>query len=185
MSTFNHLLVRRNYSSQQRRMFRRRHLAEPGETTQIVHALKDNHPSHIRRRQHIAIEARKHIWPQAICQQMIASDSLVRHSDVAGSRRTLKTLCQHIRPAIVPVRRGAMPVGNGISKDYYRRPSLRSLNVDARDLVPVVNMLRLDKVGSADKVSMHVIGSGARSWMSCLSCWRRVQVKCNGQIRQG
>src|SRR5450432_1495310 len=113
------LLIRGEYSLYQGGMFRGRYFAVPGESAEIVHALEDDDPLRTRWSQDIAIEARQRIRPQAIGQQMIAADALVRHSNVAGMRRALQTLPQYVRPAVVSVGCGAVAVGDGIPEGHY------------------------------------------------------------------
>lgn len=66
MGTCNYLGVRGQDSLHQGSMFNWRHLSVSGKPSQVVHAFKDDDPSYIRGRQHIAIEPRQDIRPQAI-----------------------------------------------------------------------------------------------------------------------
>ena len=62
--------------------------AVAGETAKVVHSLKDDEPAHSGLRQHVAIEARERVRPQAVDQQVVSADSLIQDADVA--RRRLK-----------------------------------------------------------------------------------------------
>jgi len=58
-------------------VLRRSDFAIARQATQVVNALKDDEPTHAGRGKHVAVEARKCVWTQAIGEEMISANSLV------------------------------------------------------------------------------------------------------------
>jgi len=131
-----------------------RHFAVDRQPAQIVDALKENEPAHASLRQHIGIEARQNVRPQAVGQQVIAADALVGDANGSRFRRALQTAGQFIRPAVVSVGGGCVAVGDGVTENHDRSSGWRGLHVDPRNLIPVVDLLCVGEAGGADQVSV-------------------------------
>src|SRR6478752_5128252 len=106
---------------------------------------------------------------------MIPADTLIRYADLSCCGRTLQLPRKNVSPAIASIRGCSVTVRDGITK-HHNRPRTRScLDVDLRDLVPVIHRLGVCQYCSTYQVAVDEIGRSSRSRMSCLSRWRRLK----------
>src|SRR5579864_4916425 len=61
MGPYDDLLICGDHLLHSRRVFRRRDLSNPRQTTKIVHPFKHDHPTNARWRQDVAVEARQRV----------------------------------------------------------------------------------------------------------------------------
>src|SRR5579885_2396358 len=75
--------------------------------------------------------SRANAFGQAIRKQMVPANALIENGLVARGGPRLKAFCQHVRPTVVPVGRGAVPVGDRVSQDDNCPCVLRSCHIDS------------------------------------------------------
>ena len=97
-------------------------------------------------------------------------------------RRRLEPLGQHVRPAIVPVRRRAVPIRDRIPQRDHRRA--RPRHIHARQLIPVIHLLRPGQIRRRHLIAMHEIRGGPRPRMPRLLHRRLLQMEADRQIAQ-
>ncbi len=181
MGPQNNLLVRLLDPANQRAVLRRRHLAIARQPTQIIDALKHDQIPDTRLRQHIPIETRQRIRSQAIRQKTVSSNSLIQHGHGSRPRRTLEPLRENICPAIIAIRRRSVSVRNGVAeRDNSGRVRWRN-HIDPRQLVPMVDLLRVRKIDSRDQIAVSQIGGSARAGMPRLLRGRHIQMQRHRQ----
>src|SRR5215472_9811794 len=116
VSTVDDLLVGCNHLLNHRSMCSSRYFMLACQATEIVHAFEYDEPSGTCGGKHIAIEARQCIRAESVDKQVISADALVRYGNVASGRRVLQPAGKYIGPAVVSIRGGAMPIGDGVAQ---------------------------------------------------------------------
>src|SRR5581483_4990375 len=110
------LLVCRKNSPDQNIMLRARDVAFASQHANVIDSFEHNQIPDARLRNHIAVQPRQRIRPQAIRKQMVPANALIENGVVARGGPRLKAFCQHVRPTVVPIGRGAVPVGDRVSR---------------------------------------------------------------------
>jgi hypothetical protein len=113
---------------------------------------------------------------------MISADALVGDPDVARGGRGLETLRQDVGPAIVPVGGCAVSVGDGVAEDHDGGGCGRGEHVDCGDLIPVVDVLRIEEIGCGDEIAVGDVGGSTGAGMRGLADGRLVEVEGDREI---
>jgi len=96
----------------------------------------------------------------------------------------LQSARKHVRPAVVPIRGGTVAVSNRIAQNHNAGRIGRSHDVDAGELVPVVEFFCVWEIRGRHKISMHQVGSSVGTWMTGLPGRRVLEVDADRQIAQ-
>ncbi len=107
-----------------------RHFASSRQSTEIIHAFKNNQPANACGSQHVAIKACKRVGTETIGQQVISTDALIGNSNRSCLGRSLESGREHIGPTVVAVGGGSVAIGDGVTEHHYRSCFRWSLDVN-------------------------------------------------------
>jgi len=155
-----------------------------GEAAEIVDTFKDDEPVRAGLGEDVAIEAGEGIGAEAVGEEVVAADAEVEDGDVARGGRGLEACGEDVGPAIVTVGGGGVPVGDGVAEGDDCGCERRGENVDAGELIPVFDMLRVRKVGCGDEVAVEVPRGGVGAGVSGFGGRRRVKMEGDGEARE-
>ncbi len=99
-------------------------------------------------------------------------------------RRGRRRRAQRVGPAVVAVGGGAVAVGDGIAQHRDGGDVRGRQHVDALDLIPVLDALRVRQLGSGDEIARGVEAGGARAGMAGLLRRRRVVMQADGEVAE-
>ena len=158
--------------------------AEAREATEVVDGFEDDEPADAGLRDHVAIEASERVGAEAVGEEVVAADALVEDPDIVRGRRGLEALGEDVGPAVVAVGGGGVAVGDGVAEGNDGSCAGGGEDVDAGELIPVLDLLCVGKIACGDEIAVKVVRGGAGAGVAGFTCGRRVKVNSDGEVRE-